>query len=111
MRATPDTGFDALSASPQSLEITRALLARGRQQTLHECLDAELTLTRTTIRTPDFLEGVRVALADKDRSPPGNVRRRADRRCWPEHLRREQVLRADRGEAELAEISAWFDRL
>lgn len=57
------------SASPQSLEITHDLLARGRQQTLRECLDTELTLTRTTIRTPDFLEGVRAALVDKDRSP------------------------------------------
>ncbi|CAM5449645.1 putative 3-hydroxyisobutyryl-CoA hydrolase [Streptomyces afghaniensis 772] [Streptomyces afghaniensis] len=57
------------SASPQSLEITHNLLARGRQQTLRECLDTELTLTRTTIRTPDFLEGVRAALVDKDRSP------------------------------------------
>ncbi|MGW3828403.1 enoyl-CoA hydratase/isomerase family protein [Streptomyces sp. NPDC005071] len=58
------------AASPQSLEITHALLARGRQRTLRECLGAELALTRTTIRTPDFLEGVRAALVDKDRSPP-----------------------------------------
>ncbi|CAM5680013.1 putative 3-hydroxyisobutyryl-CoA hydrolase [Streptomyces afghaniensis 772] len=57
------------SASPQSLEITHALLARGRQRTLRECLGAELALTRTTIRTPDFLEGVRAALVDKDRTP------------------------------------------
>ncbi|MEU0821003.1 enoyl-CoA hydratase/isomerase family protein [Streptomyces mirabilis] len=57
------------SASPQSLEITHALLARGRQHTLRECLGTELALTRTTIRTPDFLEGVRAALVDKDRSP------------------------------------------
>jgi enoyl-CoA hydratase len=57
------------SASPHSLEITHALLARGRQRTLRECLGAELALTRTTIRTPDFLEGVRAALVDKDRTP------------------------------------------
>lgn len=57
------------SASPQSLEITHALLAGGRQRTLRECLAAELALTRTTIRTPDFLEGVRAALVDKDRTP------------------------------------------
>ncbi|WP_328744254.1 enoyl-CoA hydratase/isomerase family protein [Streptomyces sp. NBC_00285] len=57
------------SASPQSLEITHALLARGRQRTLRQCLDAELSLARTTIRTPDFLEGVRAALVDKDRAP------------------------------------------
>ncbi|MCZ0985974.1 enoyl-CoA hydratase/isomerase family protein [Streptomyces diastatochromogenes] len=57
------------AASPQSLEITHALLARGRQHTLRQCLDTELALTRTVIRTPDFLEGVRAALVDKDRSP------------------------------------------
>lgn len=57
------------SASPQSLEITHALLARGRRRTLRECLEAELALTRTIIRTPDFLEGVRAALVDKDRTP------------------------------------------
>ncbi|WP_328752889.1 enoyl-CoA hydratase/isomerase family protein [Streptomyces sp. NBC_00285] len=47
------------SASQQSLEITHALLARGRQRTLCQCLDAELSLACTTIRTPHFLEGVR----------------------------------------------------
>ncbi|KUM68106.1 enoyl-CoA hydratase/isomerase family protein [Streptomyces griseorubiginosus] len=57
------------SASPQSLEITHTLLAQGRQRTLRECLAAELALTRTTIRTPDFLEGVRAAVVDKDRTP------------------------------------------
>ncbi len=57
------------AASPQSLEITHGLLARGRQHTLRECLAMELALTRTTVRTPDFLEGVRAALVDKDRSP------------------------------------------
>ncbi|MFF7530320.1 enoyl-CoA hydratase/isomerase family protein [Streptomyces bobili] len=57
------------SASPQSLEITHGLLAGGRQRTLRECLAAELALTRTTVRTPDFLEGVRAALVDKDRTP------------------------------------------
>ncbi|MFJ9714034.1 enoyl-CoA hydratase/isomerase family protein [Streptomyces sp. NPDC101234] len=57
------------AASPQSLDITHALLSRGREQTLRACLGNELALTRTTIRTPDFLEGVRAALVDKDRSP------------------------------------------
>ncbi|WP_406424310.1 enoyl-CoA hydratase/isomerase family protein [Streptomyces sp. NBC_00842] len=43
--------------------------AAGRQRTLCECLDADLRLARSTIRTPDFLEGVRAALVDKDRTP------------------------------------------
>ncbi|MFF0160348.1 enoyl-CoA hydratase/isomerase family protein [Streptomyces sp. NPDC005263] len=57
------------SASPQSLEITHALLSRGRQHTLRECLTSELALNRATIRTPDFLEGVRAAPVAKDRTP------------------------------------------
>ncbi|MBW8795063.1 MAG: enoyl-CoA hydratase/isomerase family protein [Streptomyces sp.] len=36
---------------------------------MRECLNCELDLTRTTIRTPDFLEGVRAALVDEDRTP------------------------------------------
>ncbi|MFI5963634.1 enoyl-CoA hydratase/isomerase family protein [Streptomyces asoensis] len=68
--AWASTALAALeSASPHSLDVTHALLARGRQRTLRECLDAELALTRTLIRTPDFLEGVRAALVDKDRTP------------------------------------------
>lgn len=55
--------------SPQSLEITHALLTAGRNRTLRECLAAELRLTRTTIRSPDFLEGVRAVLVDKDHTP------------------------------------------
>lgn len=65
---------DVLDAvSPQSLDISHTLLMEGRQRTLRECLDAEFRLTRTTIRTPDFLEGVRAVLVDKDHAPaPGN---------------------------------------
>lgn len=55
--------------SPQSVRLTHELLAWGRQRTLDECLDAELSITRDVIRTPDFIEGVRAALVDKDRSP------------------------------------------
>ncbi|MFF2110063.1 enoyl-CoA hydratase/isomerase family protein [Rhodococcus koreensis] len=55
--------------SPQSLQLTLELLAWGKQRTLRECLDAELALTRGVIRTPDFIEGIRAALVDKDRNP------------------------------------------
>ncbi|MET3812226.1 enoyl-CoA hydratase/isomerase family protein [Arthrobacter sp. UYEF3] len=55
--------------SPQSLQITLELLTRGSQQSLRECLAAELEVAREVIKTPDFIEGVRAALVDKDRSP------------------------------------------
>ncbi len=37
--------------------------------TLPQCLAAELALTRTTMRHPDFAEGVRAMVVDKDRKP------------------------------------------
>jgi len=57
------------------LQITHALLAAGVRRTLRECLDAELQLTRTIIRTPDFIEGVRAALVDRNRNPAWKSRR------------------------------------
>jgi enoyl-CoA hydratase len=55
--------------SPQSLRVTLDLILWGRQRSLSECLDAELEVARRVIRTPDFIEGVRAALVDKDRTP------------------------------------------
>ena len=41
----------------------------GAARTLPQCLAAELALTRAVTRHPDFLEGVRAMLVDKDRMP------------------------------------------
>jgi enoyl-CoA hydratase len=45
------------------------LLRRGATKTLPECLAMELKLTRTITRHPDFAEGVRAVLVDKDNDP------------------------------------------
>jgi enoyl-CoA hydratase len=55
--------------SPQSLDLTLDLILWGRQRSLQECLDADLEAAGRVVRTPDFLEGVRAALVDKDRLP------------------------------------------
>lgn len=55
--------------SPQSLEVTMDLLLWGRQRSLRQCLDAERQAARHVVASPDFAEGVRAALVDKDRSP------------------------------------------
>jgi enoyl-CoA hydratase len=57
------------TVSPSALCWTLAALRRGADLTLPQCQAAELTLTRTTMRHPDFAEGVRAMVVDKDRKP------------------------------------------
>lgn len=80
--ADTDFAAEALAqiraASPRSLELTLAALESGAGETLEECLERELQLSRGFIRHPDFIEGVRAVLVDKDRAPqwesaPGSV--------------------------------------
>nr|WP_221194769.1 enoyl-CoA hydratase/isomerase family protein [Hoyosella altamirensis] len=56
-------------ASPRSVCITMRLIERGAVSTLRECLDRELALTAPVTRHPDFAEGIRAVLVDKDRNP------------------------------------------
>ena len=62
---------DALSKrSPTSLKLTLELLRRGKQsRTLAECLERELGACLTMLKNPDFYEGIRAAVIDKDRKP------------------------------------------
>jgi enoyl-CoA hydratase len=55
--------------SPTALHFTLRALRRGRDLTLQQALDAEFALTRTTMAHPDFAEGVRAMVVDKDRAP------------------------------------------
>jgi enoyl-CoA hydratase len=55
--------------SPSALHWTLRALRRGRDLTLKQALDAEFALTRTTMAHPDFTEGVRAMVVDKDRKP------------------------------------------
>lgn len=55
--------------SPTSLAVTHELLHRGARLDLAECLNMELRLTRAVTRHPDFAEGVRAVLVDKDNAP------------------------------------------
>jgi enoyl-CoA hydratase len=57
------------TVSPSALCWTLAALRRGADLTLSQCQAAELALTRTTMRPPDFAEGVRAMVVDKDRQP------------------------------------------
>jgi enoyl-CoA hydratase len=55
--------------SPTSLAVTLELLRRGASLDLAACFAMELALTRTVTRHPDFAEGVRAVLVDKDNMP------------------------------------------
>ncbi|WP_110207265.1 enoyl-CoA hydratase/isomerase family protein [Nocardioides daejeonensis] len=55
--------------SPYSLAVTAELMAWGRERSLADCLAMERAVARHVATTPDFIEGVRAALVDKDRAP------------------------------------------
>jgi enoyl-CoA hydratase len=55
--------------SPSSLLWTHAIIRAGAGRTLAQCLAAELALTAHVTRHPDFAEGVRAMVVDKDRAP------------------------------------------
>ncbi|MFN2460539.1 MAG: enoyl-CoA hydratase/isomerase family protein [Candidatus Velthaea sp.] len=55
--------------SPSALIVTWALFERGARMTLPECLAMEFYAGRRMIDAPDFAEGVRAAVIDKDRRP------------------------------------------
>ena len=57
------------TVSPSALCWTLEALRRGANMTLPQALDAEFLLTRTTMAHPDFVEGVRALVVDKDRQP------------------------------------------
>lgn len=88
LAAEPDTEWaaDTLAvldrASPMSLAVTFDLLRAGAGSDLEECLARDLDLARRVARHPDFHEGVRAALVDKDRAPR-----------WPSGLRPSSALR------------------
>lgn len=61
---------DLAGMSPSSLVRTFELLERGAADTgVRSCLERELRLAADTIARPDFAEGVRAVLVDKDNAP------------------------------------------
>ncbi len=57
------------AVSPSALHWTLLALRQGHDLTLKQALGAEIALTRTTMAHPDFAEGVRAMVVDKDRTP------------------------------------------
>lgn len=57
------------SHAPDAMRRTAALIDAAKSMNLREALDVELATALEMIRTPDFIEGVRAMLVDKDRTP------------------------------------------
>ena len=55
--------------SPASMLWSHRLIRAGADRTLGQCLAAELALSLRVTRHPDFAEGVRAMVVDKDRKP------------------------------------------
>lgn len=60
---------DLAKGSPRSLQETLSLLREGKDRSLSACLAQEFEAMQRAIRHPDFAEGVRAVLVDKDHAP------------------------------------------
>jgi enoyl-CoA hydratase len=61
---------DLRKRSPTSLKVTLAALRNARKgNDLAACLQQEFRIAQTCLREPDFIEGIRAAIIDKDRNP------------------------------------------
>lgn len=62
--------------APTSLAVTLQALRAARHLSLEDCLEMEFRISCSITRRPDFVEGVRAAVVDKDRDPrwrPGRL--------------------------------------
>jgi len=57
------------AVSPSSLHWSFKIVREGATRTLAQCLAAELALVQKITRHPEFFEGVRAVVVDKDRAP------------------------------------------
>ncbi len=64
--------------APTALKVTLQALRDARHLGLEDCLDREFRISRSVTRLPDFVEGVRAAVVDKDRDPRWHPARLAD---------------------------------
>ncbi len=69
---------DIAGNAPTSLKVTLQALRDARDLPLEDCLDREFRVSVSITRRPDFVEGVRAAVVDKDRDPHWRPARLAD---------------------------------
>ena len=64
--------------SPTSLAITFEQLKRGKHLSFENCMKLEMRLAYHIMQAPDFYEGVRALLLDKDKNPKWQPAKLAD---------------------------------
>lgn len=64
--------------APTSLKVTLKALRDARRLDLEDCLDREFRVSLSITARPDFVEGVRAAIVDKDREPRWRPARLSD---------------------------------
>ncbi|WP_237479662.1 enoyl-CoA hydratase/isomerase family protein [Lichenibacterium dinghuense] len=74
LEAAPEPDARAAAAeiagnAPTSLKVTLQALRDARLLDLEDCLDREFRVSLAITARPDFVEGVRAAVVDKDRAP------------------------------------------
>jgi len=67
-----------LERSPTSLKVTFERLNRAAQTNFDAIMQMDLNVTKQFLRNPDFFEGVRAAVIDKDQSPQWNPKHLSD---------------------------------
>lgn len=58
-----------LAMAPTSLKVTQEAIRRGAGLEFEDCMTMEYRLSQALLAAPNFYEGVRALLVDKDRSP------------------------------------------
>ena len=85
--AAASQAADAIEAkSPTSVKVTLAALRRVKGRTLDEALAQEYRVGLRFLEGPDFREGIRAQVVDKDRNPRWNPATLAD--VTPERVER-----------------------
>ena len=70
---------DVISAmSPTAVKVTLEAITRARSMTVDEVLDQDLRVGGRFVRHPDFAEGIRAQVIDKDRNPKWDPKNLAD---------------------------------